>query len=1070
MVLLSVHPEIQRDKGNSEGLTTLGRTRIKVMVLKAAMCGRPVAKEEAGVPGKDGKDARMAPHGYGSPAAPRFCPGRVLAQACPAPACTAMAVLFCSLVQLAGASLPVTAPSFSVPRPTPRLPAASEVFAHHGLAKTTAGSRHIHPAEDTVARAARSIPAIQRVEMHGPPLPHRKTLFVEVVVLADVSLYTHYGSRQDAEEHIAQVLSVANRVLGGLGVMVVAADVQVWWNRDEMRVTSRLDTNIARLQEHRLWLLRQYPRHPNDHTILLTRKQMRGGGGSCGAPLRGMCRRQQSVSVVQDEKEGPSVTGVALAHEVGHSLGIEDDSEDPDHACRCDTATCVMSRHFRNGSNPGLEWSGCSRQAFDSALKTLALSCLTNAPTTMHRNPRCGDGIVDDGEQCDCGPAEFCNNPCCLADTCTLAPHASCASGSCCDPQTCTPKTPGAMCRAAATECDLPEFCSGHSEYCPRDVTRADGEVCREGHCFKGECGSREGQCKRVWGDSASVAPSECYSALNVHGNRAGNCGLRAGGFHRCHKEDSLCGTLHCIAPASSSRLLEYHGNGSERVGPHTCHFISGSEEYPAQHWLTPDGTSCGPGKMCVEQRCQTVPKLSGECHGGCSGHGVCNSLGHCHCDTGFAPPNCFLPGLGGSVDSNVMSDVYDPWMLITLAWVATVLLLSLGAVTCCLWGWCKGWYKSKGRDKISGIVPCCAACLDACCCPITTKAVRWMLTVGSDPEKKQANTNIEVDDAEKEHMLCSVGVEVKGSLQTNTWGVADDKLVTEMVTIEPKDSPDFRREVKLPPDSPLLHHKSANNLHRPTYQQSISMDSGCVSDSDEDVSGKRTSLQLSMGSLVSLFFKFGDKKPKTALDNETVRTKSFGSQKSIPLSRFVVDPLARGSRQGTPPPHSVKPMYNRSFSTDVISNGRNRKEGTPPLPPSAALKPNKSEENLSKASGAATGGGLPDIPHSLPADAKSPVAASPDRRGAMEVASTASKVPPKPPKNKPLPSPPKVPPLKLGFGPQTPRQCHHEKPSPPHGAARPSPPMTPSRSLSSSPASTASNKVMEMARKFEVA
>ncbi|MPC20223.1 hypothetical protein E2C01_013158 [Portunus trituberculatus] len=293
------------------------------MVLKAAMCGRPVAKEEAGVPGKDGKDARMAPHGYGSPAAPRFCPGRVLAQACPAPACTAMAVLFCSLVQLAGASLLVTAPSFSVPRPTPRLPAASEknsigedipacipCTSNKRVSCFPSGSRHIHPAEDTVARAARSIPAneslpgkgvvwrgvvwcgvawrgvavrmflvlisgtlnsqIQRVEMHGPPLPHRKTLFVEVVVLADVSLYTHYGSRQDAEEHIAQVLSVANRVLGGLGVMVLAADVQVWWNRDEMRVTSRLDTNIARLQEHRLWLLRQYPRHPNDHTILLT--------------------------------------------------------------------------------------------------------------------------------------------------------------------------------------------------------------------------------------------------------------------------------------------------------------------------------------------------------------------------------------------------------------------------------------------------------------------------------------------------------------------------------------------------------------------------------------------------------------------------------------------------------------------------------------------------------------------------------------------------------------------------------------------------------------------------------
>ena len=52
-------------------------------------------------------------------------------------------------------------------------------------------------------------------------------------------------------------------------MVVVAVDVRVW-DRDEMRVTSRLDTNIAGLQEHRLNLLRLYPRNPNDHTILLT--------------------------------------------------------------------------------------------------------------------------------------------------------------------------------------------------------------------------------------------------------------------------------------------------------------------------------------------------------------------------------------------------------------------------------------------------------------------------------------------------------------------------------------------------------------------------------------------------------------------------------------------------------------------------------------------------------------------------------------------------------------------------------------------------------------------------------
>lgn len=63
-------------------------------------------------------------------------------------------------------------------------------------------------------------------------------------------------------------------------------------------------------------------------------------------------RRQESVSVVQDEGEAPSLAGVALAHQVGHNIGMDDDAEDEDHACRCHADTCAMSRHFRSVWQP----------------------------------------------------------------------------------------------------------------------------------------------------------------------------------------------------------------------------------------------------------------------------------------------------------------------------------------------------------------------------------------------------------------------------------------------------------------------------------------------------------------------------------------------------------------------------------------------------------------------------------------------------------------------------------------------------------------------------------------------
>ena len=38
----------------------------------------------------------------------------------------------------------------------------------------------------------------------------------------------------------------------------------------------------------------------------------------------------------------------------------------------------------------------------------------------------------------------------------------------------------------------------------------------------------------------------------------------------------------------------------------------------------------------------------------------VCNTLGQCHCDIGFSPPECSQPGGGGSSHSNPASP-YSP-------------------------------------------------------------------------------------------------------------------------------------------------------------------------------------------------------------------------------------------------------------------------------------------------------------------------------------------------------------------------------------------------------------------------
>ena len=103
-------------------------------------------------------------------------------------------------------------------------------------------------------------------------------------------------------------------------------------------------------------------------------------------------------------------------------------------------------------------------------------------------------------------------------------------------------------------------------------------------------------------------------------------------------------------------------------------------------------------------------------CPGKCNGHGMCNSKGHCHCDIGYAPPYCDVPGPGGSIDSGPASDseaTSSNWFIllyIVLLLVPIMAIIFLLSQKVRRGDWRLLVEKAKPRKRLSEVDPMATA------------------------------------------------------------------------------------------------------------------------------------------------------------------------------------------------------------------------------------------------------------------------------------------------------------------------------------------------------------------------
>uniref|UniRef100_A0A3P8WWI3 ADAM metallopeptidase domain 19 n=1 Tax=Cynoglossus semilaevis TaxID=244447 RepID=A0A3P8WWI3_CYNSE len=494
----------------------------------------------------------------------------------------------------------------------------------------------------------------------------RATKYVELLIVADKT-----ESRLRLIDSSSPVtflcLSVSSvpQYYKALNIRVALIGLEVWTSRDLINVSDNPHSTLAAFLS---WRRKQLQVFPNDNAQLITGKSFQGTTIGL-APLKAMCSDYQSGGVNTDHSESAVGVAATMAHELGHNFGMSHDSAGCCQA-RAEDGGCIMAA--ATGHPFPRVFNGCNEKELKSYLSSGGGKCLFNLPNTraMYGGQRCGNGYLEEGEECDCGEEEECDSPCCNANNCTLRAGAECAHGICCDNCKTRSAVSCPLCRAPSGPCDLPEYCDGKTELCPANFYLVDGTSCAAGqaYCYTGMCLTLEQQCLSLWGPGGRPAPDLCFKKVNEAGDMYGNCGKDLFGKYRSCKErggDAKCGKIQCLTSASKPiennavRIETTVSVGGTRVQCMGTHVYKQGDKETQGDTLDPGlvmtGTKCGDDSICFNGECRNASFLQADqCNAKCHGHGVglCNNNHNCHCDPGWAPPLCQHRGSGGSVDS----------------------------------------------------------------------------------------------------------------------------------------------------------------------------------------------------------------------------------------------------------------------------------------------------------------------------------------------------------------------------------------------------------------------------------
>ncbi|GFS87362.1 zinc metalloproteinase-disintegrin-like BjussuMP-1, partial [Nephila pilipes] len=223
----------------------------------------------------------------------------------------------------------------------------------------------------------------------------QRNKFIEIAVVIDQTLFEKYDlTVKEVIASTIEAINYADLIFRPLNTSISVVFIEVW-KEDQMDMDVDISKSLAEFQEY---VDRRIKRISIDAAHLLSGKHFDGSKQGI-ANLDTICTvNAVGLSKVVDVFQ-PHTTSIILAHLIGHNLGMEHDQSN----CDCSKGPpCIMTNNIPYFTSTA--FSGCSIQKYFKTLNQGYGACLFNMPTL--RMSICGNSILEEPEECDCGPPE----------------------------------------------------------------------------------------------------------------------------------------------------------------------------------------------------------------------------------------------------------------------------------------------------------------------------------------------------------------------------------------------------------------------------------------------------------------------------------------------------------------------------------------------------------------------------------------------------------------------------------------------------------------------------------------